>query len=76
LADSNVSELIIETLKNTSDLELISIILQFGIAFTLGGNTKCQNSILERLKADEKNELFIKIESIISKLGKKISSRI
>ena len=46
LADSNVSELIIETLKGAEDLPLISSILQFGIAYSLGGNKKCQNSIL------------------------------
>ena len=76
LADSNVAELIIQSLAIATDLPLISSILQFGIAFTLGGNTICQNAILQKVKEDDKNELFIKIEDIISKLGKKISSRI
>ena len=76
MTDSNVSELIIQTLKRAEDLELISSILQFGIAFSIGGNKKSQNSLLEKLMEDEKNELFIKIEDIINNLGKKISSRI
>lgn len=76
MAESNVAELLIETLKNATDLKLIFSILQFGIAFLLGGNTICQNAILEKLKEDIKNELFLKIESIISKLGRKISGKI
>jgi hypothetical protein len=55
LADSNVAELIIQTLKNATDLKLICSILQFGIALTLDGNSKCQNAILNKLKEDEKN---------------------
>ena len=42
-------------MKGAEDLQLISSILQFGIAYTIGGNKKCQNSILEKLKEDEKN---------------------
>jgi hypothetical protein len=56
-----VAELLIETLKNATDLKLIFSILQFGISFLLGGNTVCQNAILERVKEDTKNELFVKI---------------
>jgi hypothetical protein len=32
--------------------------------------------LLEKVKDDKKNDLFLKIEKIISKLGKKISSKI
>lgn len=50
--------------------------LLFGIGYLIGGNTQCQNSILEKLKEDVKNDVFIKIEKLISRLGKKITSRI
>lgn len=76
LKDSNVAELLSETLKHTEDLELILSILQFGIGYLIGGNTECQNSLLDKVVEDPKNELFIKIERIITKLGKKISSKI
>jgi len=56
-----VAELLIETLKNTDDLILTMSILEFGIAYLLNGNKECQNSILELVKNDKKNGLFIKI---------------
>lgn len=46
LKNSNVAELLVETLKHTEDLNLILGILQFGIGYLLGGNTECQNSLL------------------------------
>lgn len=46
LKNSNVAELLTETLKHTEDLNLILGILQFGIGYLLGGNTECQNSLL------------------------------
>jgi hypothetical protein len=50
LEKANVAELLIETLKHTDDLNLILSILQFGIAYLLGGNTQCQNSLLSKVK--------------------------
>lgn len=76
LKEANVSELLIETLKTTDDIELVLIALQFGIAYLLGGNTECQNSILSKLYEDHKNEVFLKLQRLITRLGRKITSRI
>ncbi len=68
--------LIIENLKTSDDIYLSAHVLLFGIAYLIGGSTVCQTSILEKLREDTKNDVFIKIEKLISKLGKKITTRI
>jgi len=71
-----VAGLIIENLKSSDDIYLSAHVLLFGIAYLIGGNQQCQNSILVKLKEDTKNDVFIKIEKLISRLGKKITTRI
>lgn len=71
-----MAELIIESLKNAEDIELYNAILKFSIAYLLGGYKNSQDSIYQKLKEDEKNNVFIKLEKLIARLGKKITSRI
>ncbi len=61
LVQSEVAELIIESLKNADDIYLYNAILKFSIAYLLGGYKESQNSIYEKLKEDEKNNVFIKL---------------
>lgn len=42
----------------------------------LGGYKDSQDSIYLKLVDDEKNEVFMKIEKLIARLGKRITSRI
>ena len=76
LVNSKVAELIIESLKHAEDLELYSAIFRFCIAYLLGGYKDSQDSIYAKLVEDEKNEVFIKVEKLIARLGKRITSRI
>lgn len=76
LVESDVAELIIESLKNAEDIELYNSILKFSIAYLLGGYKNSQESIYKKLKEDEKNNVFIKLEKLIARLGKRITSRI
>lgn len=41
-----MASLIIENLKSSEDIYLSAQVLLFGIAYLIGGNQKCQNSIL------------------------------
>jgi hypothetical protein len=61
LSHADVAGLIIENLKTSEDIYLSAHVLLFGIAYLLGGNQECQNSILRKLKEDTKNDVFIKI---------------
>lgn len=76
LSGADVAGLIIENLKSSDDIYLSAHVLLFGIAYLIGGNKTCQTSILQQLKEDTKNDVFIKIEKLISRLGKKITTRI
>ncbi len=76
MSGADVAGLIIENLKSSEDIYLSAQVLLFGIAYLIGGNQRCQNSILKELKEDFKNDVFIKIEKLISRLGKKITTRI
>ncbi len=61
LSGADVAGLIIENLKSSDDIYLSAHVLLFGIAYLIGGNNVCQTSILEKLREDTKNDVFIKI---------------
>ena len=53
-------------------MPLTSELLIFAIAFLIGGNQKCQNSILTRLKADQNNVMLTNYTIMIRKIGRAI----
>jgi hypothetical protein len=72
LNECGVAEYLCECLKENLEekIELANEILLFGIAFLLGGNSDCQSSILKRLKEDKKNEVCLKLCSLIEHIGR------
>lgn len=49
---------------------LTNELLIFGVAFLLGGNTKCQNSILSKMKMDVSNAILHNLTIVIRKIGR------
>lgn len=56
-------------LKLDLKLEVLNEILLLGIVFLFGGNTNCQNSILEVLKEEEGNAMLYNLNALIMKVG-------
>jgi inositol 1,4,5-triphosphate receptor type 1/inositol 1,4,5-triphosphate receptor type 3 len=50
--------------------QLCSQLIIFTNAFLLGGNTRCQNSILQKLVADSSNSMLINIQQLIRKFSR------
>lgn len=56
-------------LKQNLKLEVLNEILLLGIVFLFGGNTNCQNSFLEVLRKDEKNDMLLNLNSLLMSIG-------
>lgn len=72
IEDCKGSELLISILKSkdlTSKVELLNETLLLGIAYLFGGNTHCQNSLLNVLKEDKNNEMLLNFRRLITYLG-------
>lgn len=53
---------------------LFNQLLIFANAFLLGGNTKCQSTLLELLKQDQQNQVMINLQQQIVKFSKYIQT--
>ncbi|CAD8053653.1 unnamed protein product [Paramecium sonneborni] len=77
LVDCGAADLVIALFSEQKleiRLDLLSECLLFLIAFLLGGNTKAQNAILEKLKKDEQNTVLTNFRVLISKLTQVINN--
>lgn len=75
LKECGAADLICQLLKEPNlelRMSLTNELLIFAIAFLIGGNDKCQNSILTRLKADQNNVMLINYTIMIRKIGRAI----
>ena len=65
------SKLILSILKENlfARSELLNETLLFGIIYLYGGNTYCQNSLLNELKDDVKNLAFMNLSHLIKNIG-------
>ncbi|KAM3129578.1 hypothetical protein pb186bvf_018329 [Paramecium bursaria] len=73
LESCGAAELICSLLKEPKleqRKQMTSELLKFGIAFLLGGNTKCQNSILSKLKTDQQNTILSNYNLLLKKISK------
>ena len=75
LEECGAAELICQLLLEPNleqRLHLTSELLTFSIAFLIGGNVKCQNSILQRLKTDGNNTMLQNYCIMIRKVARSI----
>ncbi|CAD8193240.1 unnamed protein product [Paramecium pentaurelia] len=76
LAGCGAAQLIYEMFKENFDdrWELFNQLLIFSNAFLLGGNTKCQDSLLLLLKQDSSNQMMSNLQQSILKFSKFVNT--